>query len=790
MGQTDDNVFPSCPYSFLTKLLGAGKVNLVGIPCDSPPYGNTFNLDASDAINTWIVPRIDKENIYYCVNEPIPTPEQTGKAGKLCENDVALLRGFVIDIDPGADESFEESKLRFLTLTEKWKNHFCVSPTAIVNSGNGIQLIWMFKEPLINDNQNRVRVKRLAIAYGALLGGDATHSVDHLFRLPGTYNFPNRKKRARGRQKAPTTLLHFDDKARYTPEALESFAPEYTAYKPAENEYSDLSFNYFACLDVAEDPKLLEPRLCIVADQIRNDPRCSKLLLNSDRSSKDFGIAAKCVEYGLSDMTDIGQVTFSISPDKLLEKEGEVGGEDYARRTIRKALTVAKPRLTESIFQNMCEGPFTLSAPNLTFGHPVPVSFPIPKANMPRRKWLVAKAVPKNELLIIVGPPKVAKSNWTLLLGLAVASGNGQAMFGTTHNSPWKFSQGKVLVVNNEDSLGEMNRRLSAHQIHTGIIPEPGQIHLVSGADNNTIPLTIMECGRDGIKPSAGATYLQKILHEIKPDLVIFDSLASLASGINESDNSQMDSLIRKLRSLTSEVGATALVVHHTSKTTTGAAGDINAARGASSIIGAARGGYTFMQWSEKDRNTLGLPSGRYVRLDSTGQNYSPHDSRAHTWRITSGEVGNGSLPCISNNIFNEDFHGDTAAVMEYMGALSLKPTEATEKKESVENLSKRVALVVLEVVGDAGRERLSNELSDKLSKAFSAAGISGGKSRSAVIGLLKKCLSRGVTIDRSRESITVLFQKEEDHKTAPLVLVLESFPATLNTSHSEAVKD
>jgi len=39
-------------------------------------------------------------------------------------------------------------------------------------------------------------------------GDVGTHNVDRIFRLPGTVNRPDAKKRARGRVESPARLLH------------------------------------------------------------------------------------------------------------------------------------------------------------------------------------------------------------------------------------------------------------------------------------------------------------------------------------------------------------------------------------------------------------------------------------------------------------------------------------------------------------------------------------------------------------------------------------------------------
>lgn len=50
-----------------------------------------------------------------------------------------------------------------------------------------------------------------------------------------------------------------------------------------------------------------------------------------------------CGEIGLSDLSDVAQVTFALSPEKLLDKEEDGRGQGYALRTVRRALAQAKP---------------------------------------------------------------------------------------------------------------------------------------------------------------------------------------------------------------------------------------------------------------------------------------------------------------------------------------------------------------------------------------------------------------------------------------------------------------
>ena len=79
-------------------------------------------------------------------------------------------------------------------------------PSVIIDSGNGLRPLWaVAREPLTPEALARVEAENRAVE--AALGAAGTHDVSRLLRLPGTMNFPNRTKLARGRGVARARVL-------------------------------------------------------------------------------------------------------------------------------------------------------------------------------------------------------------------------------------------------------------------------------------------------------------------------------------------------------------------------------------------------------------------------------------------------------------------------------------------------------------------------------------------------------------------------------------------------------
>lgn len=228
--------------AFLKRLDADGWHNLVAIdPETGRTEGATFEPGQWAPMAEWIEARQGRANLYYMPNEPV-----AGAADrKLGKRHVARVRALYVDVDPdpiaaGRDGLAAERR----RILERLREFFAeagargAAPTALVDTGNGYQLIWRLDEPLAAaDAATWAEAQSLALA--ARLGGDNVHNVDRVLRLPGTVNLPNASKRARGRQAAPAVLMAWEKPSRRAD--LETFCPPAARAPAAPDRDGDIA---------------------------------------------------------------------------------------------------------------------------------------------------------------------------------------------------------------------------------------------------------------------------------------------------------------------------------------------------------------------------------------------------------------------------------------------------------------------------------------------------------------------------------------------------------------------
>lgn len=128
-------------------------------------------------------------NLYFTVNETFgPVTSKPKKTG------LAAATGLHVDVDPRPGEELEAERERALRLLRAYDP----APTAIVDSGGGYQAFWKAEEPVTLDG-DPAPIENRNLRIEADLQADACHNIDRLMRLPGTVNWPNEKKRMKGR---------------------------------------------------------------------------------------------------------------------------------------------------------------------------------------------------------------------------------------------------------------------------------------------------------------------------------------------------------------------------------------------------------------------------------------------------------------------------------------------------------------------------------------------------------------------------------------------------------------
>lgn len=150
----------------------------------------TVTLTSPGAVRKWVHDHSGgRWNLYFTVNETFGPVTSKPKKTHL-----AAATGLHVDVDPRAGAELEAERERALRLLRTYNP----APTAIVDSGGGYQAFWKASEPVpLEGNPAPIENRNLKIE--ADLQADACHNIDRLMRLPGTVNWPNEKKRKKGR---------------------------------------------------------------------------------------------------------------------------------------------------------------------------------------------------------------------------------------------------------------------------------------------------------------------------------------------------------------------------------------------------------------------------------------------------------------------------------------------------------------------------------------------------------------------------------------------------------------
>ena len=210
---------------FLNKYRAGGPWLLVSISPDKKgsPVAATFS-DAAEA-EAWALAQNKINNVYLSVN---PTSKPLNK--KPNKADIARLEWLHVDVDPRAGEDFEEERARIKSLLNGGMPKDIPAPSLVIDSGGGFWGLWRLAEPLdLNGDPEKIaQAEAFNIELANRLGGDHCHNVDRIARLPGTVNWPDAKKRAKGREPRESEVYSWSN-ASYPLAAFKAMPPPATA---------------------------------------------------------------------------------------------------------------------------------------------------------------------------------------------------------------------------------------------------------------------------------------------------------------------------------------------------------------------------------------------------------------------------------------------------------------------------------------------------------------------------------------------------------------------------------
>jgi hypothetical protein len=209
---------------FLNRLRPGGPWQLSTI---NPNVNNdikTVTATTADQARSFINRYNGAHNLYYAPN---PVRVKDKKASK---TEVSAIEFLLADLDPNEGEAPEDAKVRFLAELKSFEP----APMFVVDSGNGVQVLWRLKQPIplpdpvmVTDGDGKTKPAlspeaqtivddveaRAKAAMERLDSVAGTQNIDRILRLPGTTNLPNKAKIKKGRKACQSSLLAYNELA-------------------------------------------------------------------------------------------------------------------------------------------------------------------------------------------------------------------------------------------------------------------------------------------------------------------------------------------------------------------------------------------------------------------------------------------------------------------------------------------------------------------------------------------------------------------------------------------------
>ncbi|MBV1837176.1 AAA family ATPase [Acetobacter estunensis] len=251
------------------------------------------------------------------------------------------------------------------------------------------------------------------------------------------------------------------------------------------------------------------------------------------------------------------------------------------------------------------------------------------------RPWIAPGLLLRGAVTVVVGEPAAGKS--MLMVGWATS-----LVLGERYGRLNPVQCCKVVTYNTEDDNDEQKRRFSAALRPVGKQPSDltNGLFRVSTEGIGTL-LRTAEGG--GIIATPAMEQLQALIEEQKPDVLILDPLVELHE-MEENDNTAIRAVMAYFRSLAIRYDMAVVLLHHTRKGSAGIAGNPDIARGASSIIGAARVVVTVAVMTEQEADSFSVPADhrRYFSRVDTGKINAAPTGREEWFERQAYELPNG----------------------------------------------------------------------------------------------------------------------------------------------------
>lgn len=291
-----------------------------------------------------------------------------------------------------------------------------------------------------------------------------------------------------------------------------------------------------------------------------------------------------------------------------------------ARAKIENAYRYAKGDAGASSPAALFEGVAPVAVPEAMAVAPLPdrlIRFGNMKveADIPMRPWVVPGLLIRRGVTVIVAPPGAGKSLISMIVAAHLAVGLGFAGYEV-------LVPGKSVIYNAEDDLDEMSRRMNA-------------ICTAYGLDHALVASRVALMTSEDVSweftaeqpPRLRLEFVNRLMAECAEHddiaMLAIDPLIEVHTG-RESDSGDMKFVMSVFRMMARRLDIPLALIHHTGKAPSGhvsLAGSMDAARGSSAILAAARIGLTMFSATEAECVEIGAPIAErlaYVRVDGS----------------------------------------------------------------------------------------------------------------------------------------------------------------------------
>lgn len=266
-----------------------------------------------------------------------------------------------------------------------------------------------------------------------------------------------------------------------------------------------------------------------------------------------------------------------------------------------------------------------------------PARLPDPRTISPRQ-WLYGTQLLRGFVTVLVAPGGTGKTAYAMVVAAALATGIKLL-------NEHIFERVNVAVVNLEDPMDELDRRLAAimirHNLSNADLADRYFMH--SGEERGIVMASLDEDGFSVVHPDEDALTKEILVHNI--GLLVVDPYAESHS-LEENNNPQMVKAAAAWRRVARATGCAVLLVHHVRKAAGGEKGmTIDSARGAKALTDSARVGLLMSSMQAEDAERLGISESertQFVRLDDAKSNMAPRAERARWFKLDQVSLENG----------------------------------------------------------------------------------------------------------------------------------------------------